>query len=177
MTEWRRQRSQSLVLAALLFALCAPAVVAQTSTPRVTLSGTVDSVVAGSEVSVNATFEITLPDGYHVNSNAPLDEFLKPTRLLVDVPDGATVASIRYPEALLFSTQFSDQPLSVYEHEFRIEVALTVAGLAPGEYPLQATLKYQACSDRICYPPATRTAEVVLRVESSDNQASPARMR
>ncbi len=77
MTEWRRQRSQSLVLAALLFALCAPAVVAQTSTPRVTLSGAVDP---GSDQSVNAMFEITLPDGYHVNSNAPLDEFLKPTR-------------------------------------------------------------------------------------------------
>jgi len=80
MTEWRRQRSQSLVLAALLFALCAPAVIAQTSTPRVTLSGAVDPVVAGSDQSVNAMFEITLPDGYHVNSNAPLDEFLKPTR-------------------------------------------------------------------------------------------------
>ena len=149
----------------MLLMLCSAAVVAQTSAPRVTLSGTVDPVVVGSDQSTNATFEITLPDGYHVNSDAPLDEFLKPTRLLMEAPDGVAVAAIRYPEALLFATQFSEQPLAVYEHEFRIEVALTVAGLAPGEYPLQATLKYQACSDRICYPPATLQTEVTLILE------------
>jgi DsbC/DsbD-like thiol-disulfide interchange protein len=165
MIEWNVLRTQCPVLAALLFALWTPAVVAQTSTPRVTLSGTVDPVLAGSDQSTNATFEITLPDGYHVNSDAPLDEFLKPTRLLMDAPDGVVVASIRYPEALLFATQFSEQPLAVYEHQFRIEVALTVAGLAPGDYPLRATLKYQACSDRICYPPATRQTEVTLIIE------------
>ena len=165
MIEWRVLRNQYPIVAVLLFALCASAVVAQTSAPRVTLSGTVDSAVAGSDQSVNATFEITLPDGYHVNSEAPLDEFLKPTRLLVEVPDGVAVAGIRYPEALLFATQFSEQPLAVYEHEFRIVVALTVSGLAPGEYPLQATLKYQACSDRVCYPPATRQTEVTLSID------------
>jgi hypothetical protein len=138
---------------------------AQTSAPRVTLSGTVDSAVAGSDALVDATFEITLPNGYHVNSDAPLDEFLKPTRLLVDVPDGATVAVIRYPEALMFATQFSEQPLAVYEHAFRIEVALSAADLAPGDYPMRVTLKYQACSDRICYPPASRQTEVVLTVD------------
>jgi hypothetical protein len=159
-----KPRIPSPVLALLLFALCAPAAVAQTSAPRVTFSGTVDSVVAGTDQSVDATFEITLPDGYHVNSDAPLDEFLKPTRLLIEVPDGATVVGIRYPEALLFRTQFSEQPLAVYEHQFRIEVALRVTDLAPGEYPLQATLKYQACSDRICYPPASRQTEVTLAV-------------
>ena len=165
MSEWSALRTQCPVLAVLLIALWAPAVVAQTSTPRVTLSGTVDPVLVGSDQSTNATFEITLPDGYHVNSDAPLDEFLKPTRLLMDAPDGIAVASIRYPEALLFATQFSEQPLAVYEHEFRIEVALTVTDLAPGDYPLRATLKYQACSDRICYPPATRQTEVTLTIE------------
>ncbi len=156
-------RAQSLVLMVLLIASVDAG--AQTSAPRVTLSGTVDSAVAGSEELVNATFEITLPDGYHVNSDAPLDEFLKPTRLLVDVPDGATVATIRYPEALLFATKFSEQPLAVYEHAFRIEVAMSVVDLAPGDYPLLVTLKYQACSDRICYPPASRQTEVVLTVD------------
>ena len=171
--HWNRKLgNRSLVPAALLFVLGFPVfsllsgdASAQTSTPRVTLSGTVDSIVAGTDDTVNATFEVTLPNGYHVNSDAPLDEFLKPTRLLVDVPEGATIAGIRYPEAHLFSTQFSEQPLSVYEREFRILVALTVAGLPPGDYPLQATLKYQACSDRICYPPATRQTEVILTVD------------
>ena len=158
-------RAQSLVLMVLLIA--SVDAVAQTSAPRVTLSGTVDSAVAGSEELVDAMFEITLPDGYHVNSDAPLDEFLKPTRLLLETPEGVSVAEIRYPEALMFKTQFSDEPLAVYEHRFRIDVTLGVADLAAGEYPLQATLKYQACSDRICYPPASRQIEVTLTVEES----------
>ena len=164
MAEWSMHRAALRVLTALAIALCASAGNAQTSAPRVTLTGTVESAKAASDQSVRAIFEVSLPDGYHVNSDAPLDEFLKPTRLLVDVPDGATVATIRYPEARLFVTQFSEQPLAVYDHEFRIEVALTVTDLAPGEYPLQATLKYQACSDRICYPPATRQTEVTLTI-------------
>jgi len=160
----RRRRLLFASSAPLMFLLSLNAM-AQTSAPRVTLSGTVGSAVAGSDALVDAMFEITLPNGYHVNSDAPLDEFLKPTRLLVDVPDGATVASIRFPEALMFATQFSEQPLAVYEHSFRIEVALSVADLAPGDYPMQVTLKYQACSDRICYPPASRQTEVVLSID------------
>jgi hypothetical protein len=65
----------------------------------------------------------------------------------------------------MFATQFSEQPLAVYEHAFRIEVALSAADLAPGDYPMRVTLKYQACSDRICYPPTSRQTEVVLTVD------------
>jgi DsbC/DsbD-like thiol-disulfide interchange protein len=148
----------------LLAASLSVASFAQTSTPRVAFEGSVGSGSVAPNQSIDATFTASLPDGYHVNSNAPLEEFLKPTRLLLETPEGVSVAEIRYPEPLLFQTRFSAEPLAVYEHRFQVEVTLVVADLAPGDYPLVATLKYQACSDRVCYPPASRKTELTLTI-------------
>jgi hypothetical protein len=152
-------------IAALCAAFVSAAVLAQ-APPRVSFEGAMDA--SPTHTHAQLSFVTTLPDGYHVNSDAPLDEFLKPTRLLLDMPDGVSLAEIRYPQASLFKTQFSETPLAVYEREFEIGVTLDVAALAPGDYPIRATLKYQACSARICYPPATQTTQMVLAVGMSD---------
>ena len=152
------------LLAVVLITLWSPGASAQSSAPRVVFNAISTSVTSAANQSVGTAFEVTLPNGYHVNSNTPLEEFLKPTRLLLETPDGVSVAETRYPEALLFNTQFSDQPLAVYEHRFRIDVTLAVANLQPGDYSLRATLKYQACSERICYLPATGQTELTLTI-------------
>ena len=156
-----RARAAGLLVAALFSGIT----LAQTSAPRVAFQGALEPATAAPHQQIDAVFTVTLPNGYHVNSDAPLEEFLKPTRLLLGTPEGISVMAIRYPEALLFKTQFSDEPLAVYEHRFEIDVTLAIADLASGEYPLEATLKYQACSDRICYPPASRRTEVTLTID------------
>ena len=163
MSDWANHRGLRF-LAVVLVVLCSPSASAQSSAPRVAFEAIRSSVSSAANRSVSTAFEVTLPSGYHVNSNAPLDVFLKPTRLLLETPDGVAVAETRYPEALLFKTQFSDQPLAVYEHRFRIDVTLAVADLLSGDYPLRATLEYQACSEQICYLPATRQTELTLTI-------------
>ena len=138
---------------------------AATSAPNVSFDN-----VATPQTSPGATvqliFEASLPDGYHVNSDAPLDEFLKPTRLLLEVPDGVHLENIAYPRASLFKTQFAEAPLAVFEHTFSIGASLRIAErVQPGEYSVNATLKYQACTEQVCYPPTTRSTEIVLIVE------------
>ena len=36
--------------------------------------------------------------------------------------------------------------------------------LAPGAQRIIATLRYQACTERVCYPPAVRTTELEIPV-------------
>lgn len=138
---------------------------AHSSAPRVTFAGSLDFDAATPGQLVRAVFEAELPSGYHVNSNAPLDEFLKPTRLVLVTPQGVSIDEIVYPEPLLFKTSFSDEPLAVYEHRFLIGASLKLGGnLEYGDHPLTATLRYQACTDKLCYAPASRTTEIMLRV-------------
>ncbi len=92
------------------------------------------SVAAGRVV--RAVFETTLPRGFHVNSNAPSDEFLKPTKLLLDTPAGVKIGRIDYPEPRPFKAEFSKEPLAVYEEHFVIAADLEIdQDLAPGDYP------------------------------------------
>ena len=142
------------------------------SAPRVKFEGFVDLATAAPGSSVRTVFEAKLPDGFHVNSNAPLEEFLKPTRLELETPAGVSIRNIVYPKALLFKTRFSEEPLAVYEHRFLIGASLDLApDIAHGEHALKATLKYQACTDRVCFPPAIRTTQVTVRVAAATTTA------
>ncbi len=131
-----------------------------------------DGVHAGG--STRVAFEVRLPRGYHVNSNAPLDKYLIPTELSLDVPEGLTVEQTVYPKAMLLETSFSDEPLSVYEDFFLIGVAFALAdNVAPGEHTIRASLRYQACDEKACYRPASEEVDLVLSVVPRDRAVKP----
>jgi thiol:disulfide interchange protein len=91
-----------------------------------------------------------------VQSDAPRDPTLIPTVLTIDPPDGITVAEIVFPEATDFAQIGQAEPLAVFEQEFAIGVRLDVAPGAPlGPLDVPAMLRYQACDERLCYPPIT----------------------
>ena len=140
----------------------------QTSAPKVSFEGRLEGDEVRSGERARLMFAAGLPAGYHVNSNAPLDEFLKPTRLDLVLPHGIRVVETVYPEPLMFNTRFSEEPLAVYENEFVITAEVQLSDEMPlGEHVVSATLRYQACSERVCYPPKTRTTDLVLHVVGS----------
>ena len=154
------------------------AAAAQRSAPQVKFAGSIEAPSARAGRSVRVVFETTLPSGFHVNSNKPSDEFLRPTSLSLDTPAGVSVVSIEYPDAHPFKAKFSEEPLAVYEQSFNIKTDLEVSdNLAPGSYPLKATLTYQVCSATVCYPPATRETQVSLALAAApaDSSAKVAR--
>ncbi|MCP3904870.1 MAG: DUF255 domain-containing protein [Planctomycetes bacterium] len=115
--------------------------------------------------TIRAALQFKLPSKYHVNSDQPLDEYQIPTRLTVTASRGLTVQQIVYPEAIEITAQFSPEPLAVFESTFVIGVVLEAADdLAPGEFPVRASLIYQACDDIMCYQPATRDLLDMLEV-------------
>ncbi len=125
---------------------------AQPPTVLIDPANETDAVHAGTTARVG--LDIALDPGYHVNSDAPLDDLLIPTVLRLDPPEGFTLEGVAFPEAILLEQVGVDEPLAVFEEEFTIGAALRVdASLAPGAYTVPGTLRYQACNDRMCFNP------------------------
>jgi suppressor for copper-sensitivity B len=110
---------------------------------------------------------VTISGGWHVNSHQPTFEYLIPTELTLRLPPGFAPATVVYPQARMQTFAFADEPLAVYDGDVVIEARLTVPkSAAPGNYPLQAALRYQACDDTQCLPPVTAAAKLTLEVGS-----------
>ena len=122
-----------------------------------------DAVHAGTVVRV--ALEMRLPEGFHVNSNAPRDPTLIPLVLSVEAPAGVTVTEIVYPEPTDLRQQGVDELLSVFEREFAIGVTFELASDVPVEaITVPARLRYQACDETMCYLPVTAVTGWTLPV-------------
>ena len=116
---------------------------------------------------------MTLPEGLHVQSDAPRDPSLIPTVLTVEAPSGVTVGKLIYPNPTDFEQAGQPQPLAVFEHEFVTGAELAIAADAPpGELVIPGRLRYQACDDRLCFAPQTATFEWKIRVAPAGTAAS-----
>ena len=125
--------------------------------------GETDAVHADSTARVG--LDIALDPGYHVNSDAPLDDLLIPTVLRLDPPEGFTLEGVAFPEAILLEQVGVEEPLAVFEEEFTIGAALRVdASVAAGAYTVPGTLRYQACNDRMCFNPVNAPVEFAVEV-------------
>jgi suppressor for copper-sensitivity B len=108
---------------------------------------------------------VTIDPEWHVNSNKPTFDYLIPTVLKLELPEGWTQEKIHYPPAEMKRFAFADQPLAVYDGDVVIVADLKVpAGAAAGTYPVRGSLGYQACNDSTCLRPVTREAEIQLTV-------------
>jgi hypothetical protein len=98
---------------------------------------------------------VQLKEGLHCNTNKPNDELLIPMKLTID-KGGFDVVKIDYPAGKNEKYSFSDQPLNVYSGAFTISVTLKARPGTPGGLAMAGgKLRYQACSDTMCFPPKT----------------------
>ena len=135
------------------------------SAPNIVVNGklSTDKVKRGGALRGTVTMEI--PSGYHVNSNRPLEKFLVATQLLIEAPNGIRVGPVSYPRPLLRSFSFSKVKVSVYEGRPVMSFNVGVpAGAPTGQTELKARLRYQSCSDSVCFPPRTQEVKLSLTV-------------
>jgi thiol:disulfide interchange protein len=144
------------VAAAVALLVVAPTLVfAQFRGPRADLTPLVESEARAGGLA-RAALQVRLPPQLHVQSNAPRDPALIPTELTFRPPAGIRATEIVFPKATDFEQAGLSQPLAVFEHEFAIGVQFAVAeGTAPGTIDIPGSLRYQACDDKVCYPPQT----------------------
>lgn len=146
---------------ALLLFLFGSSVFAQFDAPQelVKLSG-VTGQKNGDDI--RGTVTTTIAADWHINSAKPLEEFSIPTVLSFD-PATADLVNAAYPAHTIRSFTFSaGTKLAVYEGTIQIPF---MAKLKPGAKEIRASLRYQACNDKVCLPP--KSVEATFSVAPS----------
>jgi Thiol:disulfide interchange protein DsbD, N-terminal len=148
--------------------ITSPLLLAQTDEQVVEAKGLVsrDAVRPGETFMIAAVLKVRA--GYHINDNAPLDEFMIPTVLAVaDHPD-FEVVEVYYPKGRRARFSYSEAELVVYEGEAVLGILVKAKpGLAAGPRVLKCALSYQACNNESCLPPKEVAFEVAVPVTVS----------
>lgn len=132
--------------------------------PRAYVS--LEPVLRGHNFEVAVVVEIL--SGYHMNARKTSDEFLIPTTLTAQPPQGFRDVETIYPEGHLRKFAFSDKPLNVYDGGVTFRVRLEAGADAPlGDATIPFVLRYQACNDTTCLPPVKIPVSAALKVAPS----------
>ena len=98
--------------------------------------------------------DLVIPEGWHVNSNQPLQKGLIPTSVsLKGSEKDWEIKQVKYPEPITANLGFQAEALSLYQGKVRIKVTVNAKTQQTHLFPLQ--LDIQACNDKICLPPET----------------------
>ncbi len=140
------------------------AVVAQMA-PVVTIAPQ-PTVKAKRGAPATVTLKVSLPAGFHMNSNTPTEPNLIPLTLkwTAGPLEGA---AITYPKPELETYTFTaGKQISVVTGAFEVTTKFQVpAAAVTGPAAQTGTLRYQACNDRMCFPPKTIPVNVTVSVE------------
>lgn len=158
-------RRAALVLLLMLGAL-GPVSSAPAAEPKVSLAirPAAAAVARGGELPV--TVEAVIATGWHINSHQPTEKFLVPTTLTLQLPEGVSAAAVEYPSAKTMRFAFAgDLELRVYEGTVPLRTTIRVpAAFAGDAVTIDAALRYQACDDTTCLPPASVRASLAVPV-------------
>jgi len=137
--------------------------------PKASVEGSVQQRTGD---DVEGTVLVTIADGWHVNSNTPTEEFAIPTVLELDA-ETAELVEAKYPPHALKAFEFTGgKSLAVYDGKFPIHFR---AKLKAGATKIGVSLRFQACSDRVCLPPNTARTEIdAAVVKAAPVLATPA---
>ncbi len=128
--------------------------------------GELPKVAGKRSAAVQARIPVTVQMGFHVNSNAPKDEYLIPLKLTWKSTGVLEAGQVVYPKPSLEKYEFAESPLSVYTGAFELVTNFKVAANAPaGPGVAAGQLRYQACNDRACFPPKTIEINLPYQVQ------------
>jgi DsbC/DsbD-like thiol-disulfide interchange protein len=152
------------IAAAAALSLAAATASGQSSPPRPVLLDiaphvSAERVTAGEHF--NVTLALTPAAGIHVYAPDVVD--YKPIVLTIKPQPGLVVRDVTYPPPEKYFYAPLKQTVDVYQKPFNVVQQLALDGSAAGRRALkgvssvtvQGTLNYQACNEKICFPPRT----------------------
>ena len=153
-----------LVTSSVAVLLAATTLAGQQAPARPTLLQ-VASLVAPERVKVGERFTLTLrltPAG-KMHVYAPTVVNYKPIALTVRPQPGLIIRRLSYPPAEKYFYAPLKETVDVYQKPFEVKQELALDASPAGRAALkgvstvsvQGTLSYQACDDKVCYPPRT----------------------
>jgi thiol:disulfide interchange protein DsbD len=143
---------------------------------KVTLRLELDSPKAarGGQTGLDVLLEVE--PGWHINAHQPTESYLIPTAVQLSVPPGVSSDAIQYPQPERKTFAFAQgKQLLVYEGQLTLRTALHVpADFSGTRIAIGATLRYQACNDSTCLPPAKAATELLVPVSANIGGVRPA---
>ncbi len=166
--RFRRRFSLHLALCAAVLAaasLLAPALAAQDEPEIVEAKALISRDAVRPGETFKAALVLKIQAGYHINDNAPLDEFMIPTALTLEGHPDFEIVEIAYPKGRRARFSYSEAELVVYEGQVVLGVLVKAKdGLAAGPRTLKGALSYQACNDASCLPPKEAAFDIAVPV-------------
>jgi thiol:disulfide interchange protein len=127
------------------------------------ISGSIGTVKRGG--SARGTIVMSIPGNLHVNSSRPNSEYAIPTSVKVSAV-GAKVSGISYPRGKNRKFAFSEDTLNVYENRAAFSFNVSVPANYKGStVKIRAVVRYQACTEEVCYPPKTKEITLTAAVK------------
>lgn len=130
-----------------------------------TVSGSIANGTVAKGARARGTIVLSIPGHLHVNSSRPSSEYLIATSIRLSGGKGVRVSGVTYPRGVNRKFQFSETPINVYEGTVRFPFTVTVpANFKGNTISVRAVVRYQACTDEVCYPPKSRDITLTARV-------------
>ena len=145
--------------------LLLPPLLAQSSSSYLT-AGAPQKVEGKRGAALQSKIPCTVQAGFHVNSNAPAEDYLIPLKLAWVSTGPLEPGPVSYPAPQMEKYAFSAKPLSVLTGNFDLTANFKVAANAPaGQGIATGKLRYQACNDRACYAPKTIDIAIPYQIQ------------
>ena len=136
-----------------------------TSINAQSVSGSIGNGTVTRGTAARATVVLSIPGGLHVNSNRPNGEYAVATTVRA-TSNGAKIGAVSYPRGRNRKFEFSDQTLNVYEGRTAFGFNVTVpAGFKGNSISVRVVVRYQACTNEVCYPPKSKEVTLTARVK------------
>lgn len=102
------------------------------------------------------SLELSIQPGWHINSNAPLQDYLIATKLTTnDNSKNKILKNITYPKSVNRTLGFQTQTLALFEGSVEILADLQMKKDTSNRGDNRIQLVLQACSDSVCLAPET----------------------
>ena len=138
---------------------------AATSAEAQTVTGSLGDGTIDRGDSSRGKVVLSIPGGLHVNSSRPASEYAIPTVVTVRGPRGVRISGVTYPRGKNRKFQFSENLINVYEGRVSFPFTVTVpANFRGTTIRINVAVRYQACTEEVCYPPRTKNLVLTARV-------------
>lgn len=135
-----------------------------TSAQAQSVSGSIANGTVTKGKAARATVVLSIPGGLHVNSSRPGSEYAIPTTVRASAK-GVRIGAVVYPRGQNRKFGFSENAINVYEGRATFTFPVTVpANFSGSTIRVNVTVRYQACTDEVCYPPKSKQITLTARV-------------
>ncbi len=122
--------------------------------------------LVSADKEINAEVTIKIADGWHINSNKPLDDNLSPTVVSLKKNPDIDIKSITYPQPVITKLQFSQSQMSLFEDEAVVKIRFIInKSFRKNALKLEGEVQYQPCNNQTCLFPASKPFTIDLRIK------------